>query len=54
MRTMPPVLLPLLRSRVQGDPGGLLCLHPDQEFQPDEIWTHYTGRNHTQPGTSAR
>jgi hypothetical protein len=32
MRTAPPALLPLLRSRVQGDLLALLYLHPDQEY----------------------
>jgi predicted nucleotidyltransferase len=36
VRTGPPTLLPLLRSRVQGDLLALLYLHPDQEFSLTE------------------
>jgi predicted nucleotidyltransferase len=36
MRTPPPALLPLLRSRVQGDLLALLYLHPDREYSLTE------------------
>lgn len=36
MRTPPPALLPLLRSRVQGDLLALLYLHPDKEYSISE------------------
>lgn len=36
MRTVPPALLPLLRSRVQGDLLALLYLHPDREYSVSE------------------
>jgi hypothetical protein len=38
MRT-PPALLPLLRSRLQGDLLALLFLHPDQEYSLSEAAT---------------
>lgn len=37
MRTSSPVLLPILRSRVQGDLLALLYLHPDQEYSITEL-----------------
>ena len=36
MRTGPPPLLPLLRSRVQGDLLALLYLHPDRDYSLTE------------------
>lgn len=36
MRTSPPALLPLLRSRVQGDLLALLYLHPEREYSLTE------------------
>jgi len=36
MRTAPPPLLPLLRSRIQGDLLALLYLHPDREYSLTE------------------
>lgn len=36
MRTPPPALLPLLRSRVQGDLLALLYLHPEKEYSISE------------------
>jgi DNA-binding transcriptional ArsR family regulator len=39
MRTPPPALLPLLRSRLQGDLLALLFLHPDQEYSLSEAAT---------------
>src|SRR5919198_2109072 len=35
----PPALLPLLRSRLQGDLLALLFLHPDQEYSLSEAAT---------------
>ena len=37
MRMSAPVLLPILRSRVQGDLLALLYLHPDQEYSITEL-----------------
>lgn len=37
MRTPPPVLLPMLRSQVQGDLLALLYLHPEQEYSLTDI-----------------
>ena len=37
MRTAPPELLPILRSRVQGDLLALLYLHPEEEYSLTEI-----------------
>lgn len=37
MRQTPPALLPLLRSRVQGDVLALLYLHPEQELSLTDI-----------------
>lgn len=37
MRTPPPDLLPLLRSRVQGDLLALLYLHPEEEYSLTDI-----------------
>lgn len=37
MRTSSPVLLPILRSRVQGDLLALLYLHPDHEYSITEL-----------------
>lgn len=39
MRTSPPVLLPLLRSQVQGDLLALLYLNPDQEYSITDLAT---------------
>lgn len=39
MRTVPPILLPILRSRVQGDLLALLYLHPDQEHSITDLAT---------------
>src|SRR5215472_3194229 len=36
MRSAPPPLLPLLRSRVQGDLLALLYLHPDRDYSLTE------------------
>lgn len=40
MRTEPPALLPLLRSRVQGELLALLYLHPDREYSLTEAAEH--------------
>ena len=37
MRTSAPALLPILRSRVQGDLLALLYLHPDQEYSITDL-----------------
>lgn len=37
MRTPPPALLPILRSRVQGDLLALTYLHPDREYNVTEL-----------------
>ena len=40
MRTPPPALLPLLRSRVQGELLALLYLHPDGEYSLTDAAKH--------------
>jgi len=40
MRTAPPALLPLLRSRVQGELLALLYLHPDSEYSLTDAARH--------------
>lgn len=40
MRTPPPALLPLLRSRVQGDLLALTYLNPDREYNVTELAEH--------------
>jgi predicted nucleotidyltransferase len=39
MRTLPPPLLPLLRSRIQGDLLALAYLNPEQEYSITEVAT---------------
>lgn len=41
MRSTPPPLLPLLRSRLEGELLAEILLHPDREYSASELAARY-------------